>query len=101
MSGLASKGWPNRAPLIVAVGQASAPHVAYRRAEARRGADPRPALRAHPARRHAPATRRALDCFRLAVNEAEGPVRKHAADRERAAGHALAVRAVTGVDQGR
>jgi hypothetical protein len=35
------------------------------------------------------------------LNQAERPVREHAAKRERAAGHALAVGAVAGVDHDR
>src|SRR5262249_47842306 len=40
----------------------------------------------------------ALDSLWFALNQAERPVLEHAAKRERAAGHALAVGAVTGVD---
>src|SRR5437660_2281248 len=76
--------------------QGAASHVAHRRAGPRRGADPHAALRADPAGRHAATAGRALDTLRFALNQAERPVREHAAKRERAAGHALAVGAVTG-----
>src|SRR5215472_18325579 len=81
--------------------QGAAPHVAHRRAGPRRGADPHAALRAHPARRHSAAAGPTLDSLRFALNQAEGPVRQHAAERDGAAGHALAVGAVAGVDHDR
>src|SRR5215472_12316975 len=90
-----------RRPQPRGVVQGAAPHVAYRRAGPRRGADPHAALRADPAGRHAAAAGRALDSLRFALDQTEGPVREHAADREGAAGHALAVGAVAGVDHDR
>src|SRR5215472_16956558 len=81
--------------------QGAAPHVAHRRAGPRCSANPHAALRAHPAGRHAAAAGRTLDSLRFALNQAEGPIREHAAEREGAASHALAVGAVACVDDDR
>jgi hypothetical protein len=81
--------------------QGAAAHIAHRRARPRRGADPYAALGTYPAGRHTPAAGRALDPLRLALNQSEGLIREHAAEREGAASHALAIGAVTGVDHDR
>jgi hypothetical protein len=62
------------------------------------GGDPRPAFRTYPAGCHTSAVSGALDYTRLPRNKAKSVSRKHDRHRERAAGHALAVRAVAGVD---
>ncbi len=58
----------------------------------------RPAFRTYPAGCHTSAVSCALDYARLPRNKAKSVSLKHDRHRERAAGHALAVRAVTGVD---
>jgi hypothetical protein len=80
---------------------AAAPHVAWHRIRPYAAADPRAALSADPAGRHPSAISGALDRLRFASDEAEGPDREHNRHRERAAGHALAVGAVTGTDDDR
>ena len=73
-------------------------HVANCRAGPWGGANPRPTFRTHPSGRHAPAVSGALDHARLPRNKAKCVSRKHDRHRERAAGYALAVRAMAGVD---
>jgi len=77
--------------------QGSATYVAHRRAGPR-SADPRTAFRTDPPDCFASAIGKAMDRFRLAANDTEGPLGEHTGHRESAAGHPLAIGAVAGID---